>query len=325
MRCKNFKFPLFSIIILNLFFISFSTNVFADNTIENNTKLVEYKLGVALTNIGFIDMHDSSYELTFWMTIVSESGYNLIENIPKEFDYTNGNIEQVMGEYVEESLHKVKVQGVFFNKMDYRNYPFEELELAVHIEPYYPLTAKDITFTINEEYFRAGLETVSVSGWNLRQGNASVYIIDSGWAKFPHAEFNFVIHTDPLGTFIKKIFPVCILTGFIIATFWMSPKRGGDRVSVIVSSLIGAIFYHAVFFLGELPPIGYLTIADKIMMLVYTLNIYSLIVVLIHRHYEDVEKIEYTYKQIIQNENKFRILIPIIITGFVFWTIPIWT
>lgn len=324
MRYRNFKFSLFTMVILSLFFISCNTDVFADNTIKNDTKLIEYKLGVALTNIGFVDRHTGSYELTFWLTTVPGNNHNLTENIPKEFDYVNGNVKQFKGIYTEAGLHKVKVQGVFFSKMDFRNYPFEELGLVVHIEPYYPLTAKNITFTINEKYFVEGIaETVSIPGWDLRKGDTSAYIIDSGWAKFPHAEFNFIVHTDPLGTFMKKIFPVCIIIVFIISTFWMSPKKTGDRINVIVSSLAGAIFYHAVIFLGELPPIGYLTIADKIMMLVYTLNMYSLIVVLIHRHYEYMEKIEYTSKQIIQNENKFRILIPVIIIGFVLWMIPV--
>ena len=296
------------------------TSVFAQEGIsEESSELkqpVEYKIGIALANIGKIDRESGSYELTFWTTIVTDESVDLTKNPPGEFDYTNGNIIRISGQNLEPHFYKEKVQGVFFNDIDFRNYPFEEINLAIHIETFFPVTADDVIFTINQEYMAPELyETVSVPGWEILNPTAETYIDSAPWADFPHAKIVFPVTTDPNGTFVKKIFPIIIITIFGVATFWMTPRRDGDRLQILAAVLAATVFYHVGFFLAELPPIGYSTMADKIMIASYSLYIYSLVVVIFHRHNIDKLKDDYTTEISGRKDKIFKLMIPVVVFG----------
>lgn len=305
--------PLFVILILSI------PNAYAEDTLQQNLESkvpTEYKIGIALANIGKIDRESGSYELTFWTTIVTDESVDLTKNPPGKFDYTNGNIISISGQNTEPHFYKEKVQGVFFNDIDFRDYPFEKINLAIHIETFYPITADDVIFSINEDYMEPELhEVVSVPGWDILDPTVETYISPAPWADFPHAKITFPVSTDPNGAFIKKIFPIIIITAFGVATFWMTPRREGDRLMLLAAVLAATVFYHVGFFLAELPPIGYSTMADKIMISSYSLYIYSLGVVLFHRHNIGKLKDEYTDELAGRKDKIFKYLIPVVIFG----------
>ncbi len=51
--------------------------------------------------------------------------------------------------------------------------------------------------------------------------------------------------------------------------------------------MIGAIFFHAVYLLGELPPLGYLTIADKIMISIYSIFSMSFLGAILQQNHQN--------------------------------------
>ena len=120
------------------------------SVLNDSDEPIEYEIAVALTNIGFIDRQSGSYELTFWTTIVTDETIDLTKHPLDDFDYTNGNIEKISGKNTEPHFYKEKVQGIFFNDIDFSDYPFEHIDLAIHIETFFPCTIDDIIFTINE-------------------------------------------------------------------------------------------------------------------------------------------------------------------------------
>jgi len=307
------------IIIALAFVLLVPTTVFAQvesEQISEPKEPVEYKIGIALANIGKIDRESGSYELTFWTTITTDESVDLTKNPPGELDYTNGNVVKISGQSLEPHFYKEKVQGVFFNDIDFTNYPFEEINLVIHIETFFPVTADDVIFTINQEYTDPELhETVSVPGWEILNPTAETYIASAPWADFPHAKIVFPVTTDPNGTFVKKIVPIIIITVFGVATFWMTPRRDGDRLQILAAVLAATVFYHVGFFLAELPPIGYSTMADKIMIASYSLYIYSLAVVIFHRHNIDKLKDDYTAEISGRKDKIFKLMIPVVVFG----------
>ena len=86
---------------------------FAQSVTFENEEPVKYKVGIDLTNIGKIDRESGSYELIFWVTIVSDDLDLTKFPPPDEWDFTNGYIQEVTGVSTEPNFHKFKVRGVF--------------------------------------------------------------------------------------------------------------------------------------------------------------------------------------------------------------------
>ncbi len=286
---------------------------FAQETIDPEIKPDVYDVGIALSNIGEIDTRSGAYELTFWVTISSDEVDFLKNPPPKEMDFTNGENISITGESISSHFYKSKINGIFYNDMDFRNYPFEKMNLAIHMEPFFPLTSDKLVFTVHDE-FSGTLDSTSLSvpGWVIGEMSFDVTTLDSPWGSFSHLEADLPIGTSSLSAFLKKIFPIMILVGFAYATFWMSTRSTSDRIAILTGSLISAIFFHSIFLLGELPPLGYLTLADKIMMSAYGFFVITLVAILIHRHRLEISPDDYTIALGNNLDKKFRILAPVI-------------
>ncbi len=301
--------------------ISILPSSFAQSVTFENEEPVKYKVGIELTNIGKIDRESGSYELIFWVTIVSDDLDLTKFPPPGEWDFTNGYIQEVIGVSTEPNFHKFKVRGVFYNEVDFSRYPLEKMELDVHMEPFYPLTADKLVFEANPKYIGSSLgETVTIPGWELEEIDVDTYIQNYPWGDFTHLEVTFPAHVNPISAFIKKILPVVILVGVSYSSFWLPYTRTSERISFTVGALIAAMLFHR-FLLNEIPPIGYLTLADVTMITAYTLFTLTLITVIIHTR----RKIqgEYTDKQAEKLDHKMKI-ITIIISAVVFISLRIY-
>lgn len=255
---------------------------------EDNCKKLEpldYHIGILVTTIGEIDKKTGSYELIFVLTVVSDKIDFTKCPPPSQWVFTNGYVKSMWGEFTEPHFHKVIIHGVFFDEFDFRNYPFEEIDLSIQMGPGLPLTSENTQFSANEEFSGLSIAERYVSGYDV--GNIQLEISETQvpWGTFPHLSAIIPLTNDPGTIFMKKIFPAIILAGFGYSTFFMSPKILQDRIAIIGAVLVGAIFFHAVFLLGEIPPLGYLTIADKVMITVYSVFSFTLLTVLLQQRY----------------------------------------
>ena len=277
-----------------------------------------YNMGLDLDTIGEIDRKTGSYELMFWLTIVSDEIDFTKCPPPSTWDFTNGYAISRSGMNTDPHFHKVEVHGVFFEEFDFRDYPFEKMDLSVHLESYYPITADNVKFQVNDEYSGISTVTVQVPGWEIRNPSFETSLVTVPWGIFPHFEANFTLETLPVTVFLKKILPVLILAGFGFSTFFMSSHILQNRIAIIGTAMVGSIFFHAVILLGELPPLGYLTIADKIMISVYSVFAMCILGILLHqRHLDILDKTEkkYNINLELKLDKKMIILTPIIAIG----------
>jgi len=246
-----------------------------------------YNVGVDLISVGVIDRESGQSDLIFWLTIVSDD-IDFTENPPPDdWDLTNGYIIDKTGTNIDPHFYKTKIRGAFFSDVDFRNYQYDEINLAIHIEPYFPLVTNQVVFQVNEEYSLINPDTVSVPGWTMGDPTFSSYTTTYPWGDFTHFEANFPIETSPVDVFIKKLLPPIILAFFGFGTFMMSSSTLQNRIAIIATCLVGALFFHAIFLLGELPPISYLTLADKMMIAIYTVFVGAGATILMHQRYID--------------------------------------
>ena len=293
----------------------FTGSALAQSNDDCPEKPLLYNLGLKLETIGEIKKSTGSYELIFWLSLSSDEIDFLKCPPPETWDFTNGYVINTYGTSTTQHFYKTQIHGIFFEDNDYRDYPFENMVLTVHIEPFFPLTAEDIVFGISEENSGVNFSTITVPGWRISEPFFETYIDSYPWADFPHYKATFPIDTNPLSIFVKKLLPAMILASFGFATFFMSSTNLPTRTTILGTTMTGAIFYHAVFLLGELPPLGYLTLADQMMISVYSVFGNALLAVILHqRHINKItvaEHKEYDIKYQTKTDRKMMIITPI--------------
>ena len=244
-----------------------------------------YNVGIDLISVGAIDRESGSADLIFWWTIVSDDIDFTKNPPPDDWDLENGYIVDKTGLNIDPHFYKIKIRGTVFSEVDFRNYPYDEMSLYIHMGPYYPLTADEVVFRVNEAYSVINFDTVSVPGWTMGEPTFSAYTSTYPWADFAHFEAHFPVVISPVDVFIKKLLPVLILASFAFGTFFMSRSILQNRIGILAPIVVGSIFFHAIFLLGELPTLSYLTLADKIMISIYTVFVCAGVTILFHQHH----------------------------------------
>jgi len=119
--------------------------------------------------------------------------------------------------------------------------------------------------------------------------------------------FSLEIERFPLSSFLKTIFPIIIITTIAMLAFWMSPTNFTARIGLGASTLLAAVAAH-LNAANQLPPIGYLTLMDKIMIIAYALFLNNLLSMVIQMRFIDHNREE----EAVKINVKMRKSIPII-------------
>ncbi|WP_228369218.1 hypothetical protein [Candidatus Nitrososphaera gargensis] len=101
---------------------------------------------------------------------------------------------------------------------------------------------------------------------------------------------------------------IIIITTIAMLAFWMSPTNFPPRIGLAASTLLAAVAAHLTA-ANQLPPIGYLTLIDKLMIVVYALFLNNLISMVMQMRLVDHKQEEKAVKV----NAKMRKLMPVII------------
>lgn len=261
-----------------------------------------YTIGTYLLNVGKIDLQNGSYDLDFYIWIKSDD-VNFIETKPKiEFMNGKATVEPIT---IEENYYEARVKGIFQKNMDFRNYPFEKILLTVEIEGIEDLKSFEFVPDLEE----SGVDDlVNIPGWNLKSTNSDVTIHKySDGSEFSRYIFSLEMERFPLSSFLKTMLPVIIITTIAMLAFWMSPTNFTARIGLGASTLLAAVAAH-LNAANQLPPIGYLTLFDKIMIIAYALFLNNLLSMVIQMRLIDHKREE----EAVKVNAKMRKAIPVI-------------
>ena len=253
---------IFCIVFLGL--IGFSEDAFA---VEVSDEPQEYVVAISLKSVGEINKYVGSYDLDFWYSIYSE-GRDLLHDPPPEVDFLNGKDIQFSSQYLDSNIFKERVQGTFFGEMDFHDFPFEKVHLRVELEPVTPFNTDYVVFSVDPE---SGVDTTAnIPGWFISEPTFHVtessYVADESYSRYI-AEFT--VERSPLGSFLKIIFPVLIVVGISFLAY-IIPENYDIVAEFSLLPLVAVVFLH-VDIVNQLPPLGYLTIFDKVILIAYAL------------------------------------------------------
>lgn len=236
------------------------------------TQPIEVLTGVRLLNVEKVDLSANCYKLDFYLWFSWDPADITLAQI-KEFEFLNGSpSKDVVYVTEEEGFIQYRVKGDFVKTFDFTRYPFETHNLKVVVE-HKNLNSTDLIYVPDPD---SSLDSgVNIVGWDLVNFGTSA--VEHGFSG--NSFSNFVVDLNVgrpfFSSLIKNVLPITVVTIISLLTFVIHPKNFGQRIGLAVSTLMAASAIH-LSLLNALPPTGYLTLADRMMLIVYIIFLFNL-------------------------------------------------
>lgn len=246
-------------------------------------------VGVYALNVGKFDVSSGSYTVDFYLSLRCDS-----ECDPDNFEFMNGRATSIEKLIDEPNQKFYRIQASLSENIDLKSYPFDSHGLPIVIEDKKNPKEKLVYVLDNES---CGIDpAVTLVGWDLAGWSGKVEDHDYLPYNETYSRFTFSIG-------IKRIFLAAILKTFLPVIFIVivgllallieERDKLWTRIGINTSALIAAVMFH-LNVTSSIPPVGYLTFADKFMILTYVslvLCLLSSILMMMHAKAGD-EKLE---------------------------------
>lgn len=250
------------------------------------------RVGLYVLNVGKLDIASGTFVVDFYLSMRCASGRCNFGS----FEFMNGRATSI--QLIENSTSERfwRVEADLYVSPDLQHYPFDTHTLAIRIEDT-SLTNERITYQPDPD--RSGFDpSISLVGWTLTNWNQLAVNHDYRVYNETYSQyiFSFTLSRDPrssIAIFIPVFF-LAFITLIAMLMYGESSTVLENRVLLTASTLVAAILFQ--FSLNNsLPPHGYLTFADKVMIATYGLMVVGLfidILLLNSHHNRDVAKLE---------------------------------
>ncbi len=233
---------------------------------------IQVQTGVRIINIEKVDLTANTYRLDFYLWFSWEPGTITMKQI-QDFEFLNGvPSKDIVYSTEEEGFIQYRVRGDFLKPFDFSRYPFEVHDLSVTIE-HKNLNSTALVYTLDPD---SNVDPgVNIIGWNLIRFQDQIIEHKLIGNSFSDYQFEIQVGRPILSSIVKNVFPITVITVISLLTFFIAPQNFGQRISLAVSTLMAASAFH-INLLNALPPTGYLTLADRMMLTVYIIFLYNL-------------------------------------------------
>jgi hypothetical protein len=262
---------LFVIAVFSLVFCAFfAQNIMTANAAPEDP--LKVKAEVWLINVEKLDLSANSYRLDFYLWFQYNPSEISLSDV-QQFEFINGAPSMYVVDVNEtQGYLEYRVRGDFIKTFDFSQYPFETHELAVEIE-HKNLNVNNLIF---EQDSTSNIDPeANVAGWNLGVLQTSVTEHSYGDETFSRFVFSVDLQRPALSSFIKTVLPIAVITTISLLAFFMAPQNFAQRITLGVTTLLSATAFH-LSLLSGIPPTGYLTFADKMMLSVYVIFLFNL-------------------------------------------------
>jgi hypothetical protein len=227
------------------------------------------RIGVYVLSVGNLDTTNGTYSVDFFLNFFCETS----PCDPSDFDIMNAASEpEIEDQTAPEDRGKefyYRIRADLQTNLDLRNFPFDEHILGIEIED---KNKEDQLYVLIADPALSGIDTqVYVAGWDLDPfifGRVSPHEYSVYEEAYSRARFAIHIDHPWFSSFMKGLFAAIVIVGVGMLSFLMNPAEAQDRIALTSGTLASAIFYHMTL-TSSIPPVGYLTYADRFMILQY--------------------------------------------------------
>lgn len=256
------------------------------------------KVHMFLLNIGKFDLIAGKYTAEFELELTAPEG---TKDFAGTFDLLGGRIIKKEVIKTEEAWNKhYKVEAEIDLDLDFKRYPWDSQDLSIVI--YDP---ENDTETVKFEIPAADKdeslmdEKVKLVGWNIDEETPTVSedsFMDPK-EKYSMYTFSLTINRLRFAATMKVLFPLTIMVIISFLALFIGAGAAVNRLTILTGVLLAACMFH-LNASSSLPPIGYLTMADKIFFssyLSFLLNLIMTVVMLKANEQKNEERIKSAY------------------------------
>lgn len=232
---------------------------------------LKVRVGVYLLNVGKLDIGTGTYSMDFYVSFRCDVDCN-----PGNFEILNGRATIEKND--DEPRFKVfRVRAELAAQFNLKPFPFDEHKLIISLE--------DKILQDNQLIYEADLNMTGIHpsavvvGWTLDKQWAATIDRDTYsiyGQNYSRATFTIGAKRPRLSAFLKNLTPALVITLSGFLALLMGADKATPRLTLTTSALVGSVLFH-INMTSSMPPIGYLTFADRIMLI----NYIGLVVVLI--------------------------------------------
>lgn len=245
----------------------------------------DVNVGVYIINLGKFDVSSGAFTADFYLSMTCND-----ENCSVgDFEFVNGRATSVDKTIDKKNEKFYRVQANLVSPVDLKNFPFDKQKMQITLEDKLN-TNDEVNYIIDLK--QSGMDdSIVFTGWNLDSWNATIKEHYYTPYDETYSQYNYEINISRISfnAFLKTFLPIIFIMLITIFTFVIDPDKITNRLTIAGSSLVAAVMFH-ISISNQLPPVGYLTIADKFMMLTYFILVLTFLINIIILDLQEMKK-----------------------------------
>jgi len=226
--------------------------------------------GIYVLSIGKLDEVAGAFDIDFYLDLKSDQTCDL-----DGFEFMNGRATSKELTIDRPGEKFYRIQASLYSPMNFRDYPFDENVLSIEIEDKRN-GDDDVVYIFDAN--NSGIDhQIALMGWQLDgfEGTVMPHSYSAYNQTFSRLTFGINIIRPGISSVIKSLLPILFIIFVTLLTVFIKESMIETRLKLNISILIAAVLFH-VSIGNSLPPIAYLTLVDKLMILTYLILVAAL-------------------------------------------------
>jgi hypothetical protein len=223
----------------------------------------EVKVGLYLLNLGKFDITTGSFTADFYLSFKCDSTCPEID-----FEFMNGRASSIDKMIDTENEKFYRIQANLNSPVDLKQFPFDKQQMQIIIEDK-TLPIQKLRFVPNTE--ESGIDnSIAFTGWSLEgyQVEEKRHDYDIYGETYSQYVFTIPITRIIINAVIKTFLPIIFIVIVMLSSFFLDLDKVITRLGMAGSALVASVMFH-ISISNQIPPVGYLTFADKFMLVTY--------------------------------------------------------
>lgn len=265
----------------------------------------DVSVGLYVLNLGRFDVGTGTFTADFYLSMTCEENCS-----PENFEFMNGRATSV-DKIIDEPNEKFyRIQATLNSPVNLKRFPFDSQRMQIILE--------DKKNTIDSLAYvpvpsQSGIDdSIAFTGWSIDGWEATVteHHYPAYDETFSQYHFTIDISKIPLNSFVKTLLPVIFMMLVVLSSFIIDPDKVAQRLTMVGSSLVASVMFH-VSITNQIPPVGYLTFADKFMVLTYFLLLVSFVINIMLLEFQEQKKTALVEKIHRSTEYSMFVIVPV--------------
>ena len=267
-------------------------------------------IDIYVISIGNLDEVGGTFSADFYLSFAWSGNWTVNNDnfsqpaLPANFEFMNGEVDQVTQITAEQNISgsgynylSYRVSGTFFNTFNFARYPLDTQKLTIAIENN---NYTDSTLVFVPSSHSTVDPDANVSGWIINHESVQEYVTthyynttfgypvngsDSQNQTYSRAVFSVTVQRPLKSAALELLTPIIVLTLLAMLSIKIRSERLESSTAIFVASIFTSVAF-LLNFNSSVPPIGYFTLADNIMIVLFGVLLYALSIRIVLHNYE---------------------------------------